>query len=496
MRRLALIVVAALALGLAACDDDASSSSTTVAEGASTTVAESAALDWQSCPDAGRGIECATLTVPVDYDDPEGSTIDLALMRLPAANQSDRIGALLVNPGGPGVPGTDLVVSAKAIWPKRIRDRFDIVGWDPRGTGGSAPIDCVADLDRYFAEPDPSPDTSAENQLLVDRAQEFDDACEKADGPMLSHISTVETANDLDRVRTALGEETITYMGFSYGSELGATYATLFPTHIRAMVLDGAIDPDLDGIETARAQAIGAERALDSFLADCSAHRTCAFNNRGNAESAFDDLMAKLDAEPLPPPERGRPEVGQGVAINAVIQSLYTTQLWPTLADALDRAQHGDGDGLLALSDSYLERDDDGTWSDTLEAFIAISCLDDPVPRDISAYASLADEFEKLAPRLGRSFASGYQCALWPVPPQPGPTATGAGAPPILVVGTTGDPFTPLEQTKALADALESGVLLVREGEGHTAYGEDECVDDTIDAYLIDLTVPADGTRC
>jgi acetyl esterase/lipase len=170
--------------------------------------------------------------------------------------------------------------------------------------------------------------------------------------------------------------------------------------------------------------------------------------------------------------------------------------LWPSLAEALSAAQHGDGDGLLALSDSYLEREDDGTWSNTIEAFIAISCLDDPVPRDIGSYDALADQFAKDAPRLGRSFAYGFQCALWPVPPRPGPKATGAGAPPILVVGTTGDPFTPLAQSQQLADALESGVLLVREGEGHTAYGEDKCIDDAVDAYILDLTVPADGTRC
>ena len=154
---------------------------------------------------------------------------------------------------------------------------------------------------------------------------------------MLAHISTVDTANDLERVRQALGEDTISYIGFSYGSELGATYATLFPKHIRAMVLDGAIDPDLDGVETAHAQAIGAEHALDSFLADCSSHRTCAFHNNGNAEGAYDTLMSELDANPLPPPEKGRPEVGQGVALNAVIQALYSSDLWPSLAEALER---------------------------------------------------------------------------------------------------------------------------------------------------------------
>ncbi len=316
MRRLALLAVAATLLAACASDDttsaDTTSADTTSASAPSTSAAEpttspaAGSLDWTSCPDAGEGFECATLTVPVDYDDPTGATIDLALIRLPAGNTSTRIGTLLVNPGGPGAPGTELVAAAKSVWPKRIRDRFDIVSWDPRGTGGSAPVDCVADLDHYFSEPDPSPDTPAENQVLVDRAQDFDDACEKADGPMLAHISTMDTTRDMDRVREALGEQTISYMGFSYGSELGAIYATLFPEHIRAMVLDGAIDPDLDGIETARAQAIGAEHALDAFLADCSAHRTCSFNNRGDAEGAFDTLMAQLDTDPLPPPDEGQ----------------------------------------------------------------------------------------------------------------------------------------------------------------------------------------------
>ena len=435
--------------------------------------------------------------MPVDYDVPEGSTIDLGLMRLPAGNTSERIGSLLVNPGGPGVPGTDLVVNAAAIWPKRIRDRFDIVAWDPRGTGGSAPIDCVDDLDRYFAEPDPSPDTAEENEVLVDRAQEFDDACEQKNEAMLGHISTVDTTRDLDRIREALGEDTISYMGFSYGSELGSDVRDPLPD---AHPGDGARRRDRSRPRRCRdrpcpghrgrARARHVPRRLlgAPHVRVQQQRRRRRSVRRAHGEARLRSRCRRRIA--------GRPEVGQGVAINAVIQALYTTDLWPALADALDQAQHGDGDGLLALSDTYLERDDDGTWTNSIEAFIAISCLDDPVPRDVAAYATLADEFEKLAPRLGRSFASGYQCALWPVPSQPGPTATGAGAPPILVVGTTGDPFTPLEQTKALADALESGVLLVREGEGHTAYGQDECVDDAIDSYLIDLTVPADGTRC
>jgi pimeloyl-ACP methyl ester carboxylesterase len=485
VRRLVVLVTVAALLTAACGDDDDTDGSTSAGT-----------LEWIECPDAGDDVECATLAVPLDYDDPDGETIDLALMRDRADDEGDRIGSLLVNPGGPGVPGTDLVPVARIVWPREIRDRFDIVGWDPRGTGGSAPVDCIDDVDRYFAEPDPSPDDDSENQVLVDRAQEFDDFCEQAAGELLGQISTVDTANDLERIRIALGEDTISYMGFSYGSELGATYATLFPESIRAMVLDGAIDPDLDTTETARAQAIGAEHALDSFLADCSSHRTCAFHNDGDAEGAYDALIASLDSDPLPPPERGRIEVGQGVALNAVIQALYSTDFWPVLAEALDAAQEGDGDGLLALNDTYLERDDDGTWTNTLEAFVAIGCLDDPAPRDIDAYAELADEFEEVAPRLGRSFASGYQCALWPVESRPGPQVDGEGAPPIVVAGTTGDPYTPLEQTAALADALATGVLLVREGEGHTGYGEGSCIDDIIDDYLINLTVPEDGTRC
>ena len=346
MRRLVFLVAAALVLAACGSSDDSGSAATT---GASTTSAATTAaasttettdataaattLDWKSCPDAGARIECATLTVPIDYENASGGTIDLALMRLPASNKSERVGSMLVNPGGPGVPGTELIPAATSIWPKDIRDRFDIVAWDPRGTGGSAPVDCVADVDRYFAEPDPSPDTPAEKQELVDRAQEFDDACEKADGPMLAHISTVDTANDLERIRQALGEDTITYFGFSYGSELGATYATLFPKHIRAMVLDGAIDPDLDGVETAHAQAVGAEHALDSFLADCSSHRTCAFNNNGNAEGAFDALDGEARLEPAAAAgegtARGRPGRRAQRRDPGALQPVTCGRRWP-----------------------------------------------------------------------------------------------------------------------------------------------------------------------
>jgi pimeloyl-ACP methyl ester carboxylesterase len=397
---------------------------------------------------------------------------------------------MLVNPGGPGVPGTELIPAATSIWPKDIRDRFDIVAWDPRGTGGSAPVDCVADVDRYFAEPDPSPDTPAEKQELVDRAQEFDDACEKADGPMLAHISTVDTANDLERIRQALGEDTITYFGFSYGSELGATYATLFGKHIRAMVLDGAIDPDLDGVETAHAGG-RAERAR-------LVPRRLLFPSRVRVQQqrerrgAFDTLMAKLDSNPLPPPE-GSARGQAGVALNAVIRRC-TAVTWPSLAEALNatharrRRRAARAQRLVPRAQKTTARGATRSRRSSRSAASTIRC------RPTSGLRALAEQFAKDARALGRSFAYGFQCAVAGAAPT-GAKATSAALPRSSSSARRATRSPPGAEPAARR-ARSSGVLLVREGEGHTAYGEDKCVDDAIDAYILDLTVPADGTRC
>ncbi len=446
-------------------------------------------LDWQDCDDE---LQCATLEVPLDYTDPTGDTIDLALVRRPATDESQRIGSLLVNPGGPGIPGTLLAQAADGVFSQALLRRFDIVGWDPRGTGQSSPVDCVDDLDPYLAL-DPTPDTASEKQQLIDSAQEFGALCEESNGRILPFISTQDSARDMDEIRRALGEDKISYYGFSYGSELGANYATLFPRSVRAMIVDGAVDPNSDVVDEAKRQVVGLEKALNDFLADCAGRDRCAFHNGGDPGAALDGLLARLDTDPLRADGR---EVGQGKAYTAIVSALYDSDDWPNLAVALDDAANGDGQALLDLYDSYVQRFPDGTFTNAFEGLIAINCLDDPGPTDLAFPDRFAPELEQLAPRLGRASAFGYFCAFWPAKGK-GPLAiTGAGAGPILVIGTTGDPITPLESTRRLADELEQGVLVTVDAAGHTGYGKNGCIVRTVDRYLIDLRLPETGLVC
>lgn len=449
-------------------------------------------LDWRDCSVGQRTLECAELTVPLDYDNPARGTIQLALERRPATNPSERVGTLLVNPGGPGIPGTGLVEAAGSAFSSTLRRRFDIVGWDPRGTGNSAPVDCVDNLDPYLT-PDPTPDSAAEKQALIDAAKDFAAECEANSGRILPYISTQDSARDMEEIRKALGEDKISYFGFSYGSELGAMFATMFPQSVRAMVVDGAVDPNSDAVGEARRQVLSLEASLDAFLADCAADTKCAFYNRGDPGAAFDQLMAGLDTRPL---RFGGRAIGQGIAYTAVISALYDKSAWPILAEALDRAQGGDGEMLALLYDSYTQRGPDGTYTDAFEGLIAINCLDDPGPTDPAAADELAAEFSKLAPRLGEASAYGYFCAFWPVPRKAPIKVTGAGAGPIVVVGTTGDPITPLESTKRLAAELEQGVLVTVVGDRHTGYKLNGCVVKAVDDYLVDLTLPRRGLVC
>ncbi len=447
---------------------------------------------WEDC---GDGLECGTLEVPLDYDDPSAGSIELYAVRHPAQDPDARIGSLLVNPGGPGFGGTYLAENAELIYSDAILDHFDIVGWDPRGTGSSSPaVDCVDQYDPYFGL-DASPDTADEERALVDAAQEFDDACLENSGDILPHISTEDSARDMDTIRQALGEDEISYFGFSYGSELGATWVTMFPETVRAAVLDGAVDPAAGYIEGGLQQAAGFEQQLSAFLADCSGDPDCEFHNFGDAEAAFDELMASLDTNPLVV-DPDRTPVTQGVAYTAVAQAMYSQFLWPSLESALADAQNGDGSGLLDLYDEYFQRRGDGTYGNELEAFLAISCLDDPGPKTVEGVNDYVDDFREVAPRLGDSFAYGYFCALWPIDAATPVEVTGAGAGPIVVIGTTGDAATPLSSTKAMADALEDGRLVIVTADQHTGYGVNRCVVDIVDEYLIDLIPPEDGTRC
>jgi pimeloyl-ACP methyl ester carboxylesterase len=456
-----------------------------------TTVVPSATLTWTPC---GSGLECTTLPVPLDPAEPAKGTVALYLKRRPAGQPTERIGSLLVNPGGPGVPGTLLVDNAAAAFSPDLLDHFDIVAWDPRGTGRSRPVDCVEDLDPLFA-PDPSPDTPAEKQALITEAKSFDQACEVHSGAILPYISTQETARDMDRIRVALGEDKISYFGFSYGSQLGATYATLFPSHVRAMVIDGASDPTASYEDNAKQQAIGLERGLTALLDDCAKKTSCAFHHDGKPEAAYDALFARLDAHPLPV-GGGRPAVGQGIATYAVLSGLYDQSYWPIVTDALAAAEKGDGRPLLDLYDAYVERQPDGTFSNAFEALIAINCLDDPGPIDPSFPDRIAPVLEKISPHFGAWAAYSYNCIYWPAKAVPKLTITGKGAGPIVVVGTTGDPVTPIESTRHMAQALEGGRLVTVQADRHTGYGVNRCVVDAVDNYLTDGTVPRAGLTC
>jgi pimeloyl-ACP methyl ester carboxylesterase len=380
-----------------------------------------------------------------------------------------------------------------------VRNRFDIVGFDPRGVGKSSPVRCAtsAQLDAFLS-PDPSPDTPAELAQLVSAARAFAAECAKRSGPLLSHIGTRDAARDMDILRAAVGDEKLTYLGKSYGTYLGALYADLFPQHVRALILDGAVDPTVDTQTLGRVQARGFEVALQAFLDDCAKSATCDFGTAPDIRGRFDALLANIDGQPLRTDEAR--SVGPDETFYAVAEALYSRQYgWPALRLALAQAAAGDGTGLLSLFDRYVDRDSAGNYSNLIESYTAISCIDRPSPRDLAAYQADARAQSAESPHFGVAAAfSGLPCAFWPVPPVGGPAPLPArGAPPILVMGTTRDPATPLVWAQALAKQLESGRLLTFNGDGHTVYGDgNACVDNAGNAYLIDLKVPATGKRC
>jgi pimeloyl-ACP methyl ester carboxylesterase len=449
--------------------------------------------------DDGAGLARGSLEVPLDYADPSKGTITLAVERHLATDPAHRIGTLLVNPGGPGAPGTVLANEASFVYDSDLLARFDIIGWDPRGTGASTPaVNCTDDYDHYFGL-DSSPDTAAERQALIDAGTQFGAACEQRDPKLLPYVDTVSSARDIDSIRAALGEGKISYFGFSYGSELGATWATLYPTTVRAAVLDGAVDPTVGYLQQNLEQAAGFEATFDTFLAQCSAQVTCTFYNGGHADTAYDALAQSIEAKPLAV-DPTRTPVTEGVLETAVNVSLYSESSWPQLAQALADAQRGDGNGLLKLYDQYFNIDESGGRSDdnSTEAYFAIQCLDHPGSTGPADLYSHEAEFAAAAPRLGRGWMAELTfCSVWPVPAVPAFTVTGKGAGPIVVVGTTGDPATPLASSKKMAAALEDGRLVVVQANQHTGYRVNSCVDQAVDGYLVDPTQPpANGLSC
>jgi pimeloyl-ACP methyl ester carboxylesterase len=491
-----LAIATTLALTVAACGNSSSSSDTSVNPLNTTTDFVVNPIVWTACDGStNTEVECGNIEVPFDYADPEQGSFVLYVKKHNAANPADRIGSMMVNPGGPGFGGSSLADDARYYFSQDLIDHFDIIAWDPRGTGESTPaVDCVDTFDEYFGLDSP-PETPDEKQALIDASQAFNDKCAENSGTVLPYISTQASAQDINSLRLALGEEKVSFFGFSYGSELGTTWATMFPETVRAIVVDGAVDPNASSTEEGMNQAKGFEGQLATFLKQCSEKTTCEFHNGGKAEAAFDQLVLDIDATPLEV-SKDRTPVTQGVLFTAVAQAMYSDYYWPQLSEALSEAQNGDGKGILQLYDDYYQRKDDGTYGNELEAFLAISCLDDPGASSVEDVDSHIEDFIAAAPRLGGNFAYGYSCALWPVKQASKVTITGKGAGPIVVVGTTGDPATPLDSTRKMALGLEQGILIVVDANQHTGYGANSCVVKAVDDYLIKLTVPANETTC
>ncbi len=482
-------VLAASCGGTAATSDTTSTPDTTAAT-------EDFTISWKPCIDSfADGSECGTMEVPFDYSDPGVGTFTLALRRHPAQVPSERIGSLLVNPGGPGFGGTYLAEQASSMFGGDLLDRFDIVGWDPRGTGGSIPaIDCVDTYDRYFAY-DLTPTNAAEKQAVEDINREYADICAEKNGEVLSYVSTNNSARDMDAIRRALGEDKISYLGFSYGSELGATWATMFPRTVRAAVLDGAADPTADAVQGALQQAAGFEKELNAFFDQCAKDATCPFHSNGDPGAAFDRLLTDVDSDPVPV-TKGRVPVNQLVLYTAAAEAMYSSSRWDELELALAALRDGDGTDILSMYDRFYQRDPDGTYGNELEAFLAISCVDDPHPKTVEELDKWLPEFLEVAPRLGPLFASGYWCVFWKAKTDYRIAVTGEGAGPIVVVGTTGDSATPLASSRKMAETLEDGRIIVLDAQRHTGYGANDCVTDAVNDYLITTKVSFREKSC
>ncbi len=502
-----LPVALVLMLMAAGCADDSTSRGAEPETTASSPGASSGiALAWEPCPEGDNGesddFDCATLLVPVDYADPDGPEIEIAVTRRPAEDEGRRVGSLVINFGGPGAPGVEFLRSGFESLPEAVQDRFDLVSFDPRGVGQSTAIECADDTATSAAF-DGDPDTPQEIERVWALHDEFVTACQRNAGELLSSVGTNNAARDLDRIREAIGDERLTYLGYSYGTSLGYAYAVLFPARVRALVLDGVVDPQLEAADSVSQDAASFEEATGAFFAACESRRSCPIGP--DPRAVMERVLARLeDGETLPTDAELLEEDGRllhlGEAQIGILRALYDSESgWDYLELGLDAADGGDGTILLALSDDFTDYQGDGVYGNLSDANVAINCADSDERPSYDDAERLADELAVRYPVWGRFIGLGLaSCTGWPTAADPIPsTETVPGAPPILLVGTTGDPATPYEGAVALAEQLASGVLLTYEGEGHTAYGgKSDCIDDAVDAYLIDLEAPADGTVC
>jgi len=488
VRRPALLLIVPVVLLAAACsDDDEGAATTTAAPTTATTTAtttppaepaldplggfDPAPLAWEAC---GAGTECASLTVPLDWSDPAGATIDLLVARVPAGDADGRAGALVTNPGGPGASGVDFLRGSNPFAGTELAARFDVVSWDPRGVGGSAPLRCDGAPVESFLRLDSDPDDAGEQAALDAAARSFAESCGRSDAALLGNVGTDDVARDLEALRRAMGVP-MAYHGFSYGTLIGLRYAELFPMGATGIVLDGVVDPTEGLTDLLRNQAAAFDGVLTEAL--------------GDRLDGWDELAARVEQAPVPTADgRG---LGPADLQTGTFLAGYDESYRSILRRGVDEALAGDGSTLLELADSYR---DFGSFP----AYEAVSCTDSEHPVGGEAWARFAAELEAVSPRFGAGIANEMlPCAFWPVPPEPivGPVRA-EGAPPILVIGTSGDPATPLAQAEQVAAMLADGRLLVHEGEGHTAYGTNACVDGVVERYLLDGELPEPGARC
>jgi len=455
---------------LLSCANSSSSAPTSSPAGTSTTVVPSSP-EWKKCGD----IECTTITVPFDYASPELGSFTLPLTRLRALDDDLRQGVLLVNPGGPGAPGTSLAQNAAYYFSKDLMTHFDIVGWDPRGTGASTPtFDCGDSYSDFFA-----------NERTVASTQKFVDTCKAKNPEIISYMSTAASARDMNAIRLALGEAKISYFGFSYGSTLGATWATLFPDTVQGAVFDASATPNSTSAERRLTQAAGFEKQLTAFLAQCSKNPSCAFHNNGNAEQAFDDLLAT------------QATVNATVVLTATASSLYDDSAWEDLAKALRSAQDGNEDLMRDLYNAYYYQDA-GYEADrnASEASIATICDDEIKPLTTAEVDAQIDSFIRIAPRFGKFFGRDYTCSLWPNQKSSQEQLEISSTAAIVVIGSTNDPVTPLASSQSMSAALQNSRFIRVNSSRHTSYLKNDCATQLTDAFLIKGTLPPKNSRC
>jgi pimeloyl-ACP methyl ester carboxylesterase len=455
-------------------------------------------LAWHTC----GTFQCSTLVVPVSYSDSHDGTIKLAVIELPSTGAVATAGDVVLNPGGPGASGVQFLQGAASEFPAALRAKFNLVSFDPRGVGESDPVVCAspAALRRWIAL-DPDPGTPAAVSSLIVAVKAFDRSC-RMPSDVLASLSTAVTARDMDRLRVALGRSKLDYLGFSYGTYLGALYAQAFPSHVGNMALDGAIDPALGAAPLEIEQANSFEVDLHDFFAWCPTNATCHQELPAGAAVTYGNVIDRLKGggtltADLSSVLGGVQQATYGVALTGVISSLYTTTDWPYLAEGLAQAASGNGTVLTELAYEYAGFNANGTAANLISANLAVSCLDRPSP-PVAGLSALARQFAKTAPDFGPAEAWGsLPCNYWPVAPTGRATAVHlAKSLPILVVGSTHDPATPYVWAKALTSELAGSRLLTRTGDGHTGYFSSTCVQSWVDNYLLSGHRPPVGTVC